>query len=319
MRRVRFLLAALSLAVAGAVGSADSGAAPAGDTAANIDRLLAALTREEQQSVRRFEELGLHSERSELRALSRGRAYVRLARAGLLPIGSGFSAFLEHAARLERLRRGIEKDLAEHRRAQKERVALGQRIEELRARRGPLEAEHEAILQAESALRSAEEREQAFQRAFSGAASGNDHTAVYGGIGADSTADGDPRFAAQKARLPFPLAGRSEVQREKREASSGAGLAMRARVGTEVRAVHVGRVAFADSVADYGKAVIVDHGDGYYTLSGNLGTVEVVAGDEVGRGARLGTVGDAPGGALLYFEIRHGTDTLDPAAWLGID
>jgi septal ring factor EnvC (AmiA/AmiB activator) len=318
MRRTRSLLAALSLAAAGVVGSADSGAAPAGDTAANIDRLLAALTREEQQALRRFDELGIHSERSELRALARGRAYVRLARAGLLPIGSGFSAFLEHAARLERLRRGIEKDLAEHRRAQKDRVALGQRIEELRARRGPLEAEHEAILRAETALRSADEREQAFQRAFSGT-SGNDHTAVYGAVGPDDATDRDPRFVAQKARLPFPLAGRSEVQRDKRTASSGAGLAMRARVGTEVRTVHSGRVAFADSVADYGKAVIVDHGDDYYTLSGNLGTIEVVAGDELGRGARIGTVGDAPGGALLYFEIRHGTDTLDPAAWLGIE
>jgi septal ring factor EnvC (AmiA/AmiB activator) len=242
---------------------------------------------------------------------------VRLARAGLLPAGSGFSAFAEHAARLERLRRGLEKDLSEQDRSRKERIALGRRIEELRTRRVPLEIEHDAILRAESALRSAEEREQAFERAFLSSSNG-EHTAIYGGVGPGEPAGRDGRFVSQKGRLLLPLAGRSEVTREKRSASSGPGLALKTRAGTEVRTVHAGRVAFADSFADYGKAVIVDHGEGYYSLSGNLGSIEVAAGDEVGRGARLGTVADAPGGASLYFELRNGTQTVDAAAWLGL-
>jgi murein hydrolase activator len=327
MTGLRSLCAALSLAVSsgGVALAAASGTStpdplvPApvarGSTAGDIDRLLSAITREEQQTVRRFEELGQRAERAELRALARGRAYVRLARAGLLPVGSGFASFVEHAARLERLRRGLEKDLLERQRSLKDRVTLGQRIEELRARRGPLEAEHEAISRAESALRSAEEREQAFQRAFVGAAS-NDHTAIYGGLALDEP-DQDPRFVARKGRLPFPLAGRSEVVREKRGASSGAGLSMRARPGAEVRSVHAGHVAFADSVADYGKAVIVDHGDGYFSLSGNLGAIEVKAGDELARGARLGTLANDPA-ATLYFEIRNGTQTVDASEWLGL-
>jgi murein DD-endopeptidase MepM/ murein hydrolase activator NlpD len=329
MTRLRSLLAALSLAassggVALAAASGTSTPDPLvspppvgtpGSTAGDIDRLLSAITREEQQAVRRFDELGQRAERAELRALSRGRAYVRLARAGLLPVGSGFATFVEHAARLERLRRGLEKDLSERQRSLRERVTLGQRIEELRARRGPLEAEHEAISRAESALRSAEEREQAFQRAFVGGAA-NDHTAIYGGLAVDEP-DQDPRFVARKGRLPFPLAGRSEVVREKRAASSGPGLAMRARPGAEVRSVHAGHVAFADSVADYGKAVIVDHGEGYFSLSGNLGSIEVAAGDELARGARLGTLGSDPA-ATLYFEIRNGTQTVDASEWLGL-
>jgi len=327
MKRFRSFLAALSLAASGGgvalaasgASSPDPGAAAAPgtpqSTAGDIDRLLSTLTREEQHSVRRFGELGQCAERAELRALSRGRAYVRLARAGLLPIGSGFATFVEHAARLERLRRGLEKDLTEQKRCRKQRIALGQRIEELRARRGPLEAEHEAISRAETALRSAEEREQAFQRAFVGV-SGNDHTAIYGGVGSGEP-DSDPRFVARKGRLPFPLAGRSEVEREKRDASSAAGLLMRARPGAEVRSVHAGHVAFADTVGDYGKAVIVDHGDGFFSLSGNLGAIEVRAGDELERGARLGTLASDPG-AALYFEIRNGTQTVDAAEWLGL-
>jgi septal ring factor EnvC (AmiA/AmiB activator) len=64
--------------------------------------------------------------------------------------------------------------------------------------------------------------------------------------------------------------------------------------------------------------VIIDHGDGYYSLSGNLGAIEVAAGDELERGARIGTVGEAAGGARLYFEIRNGTQTVDAASWLGL-
>jgi septal ring factor EnvC (AmiA/AmiB activator) len=233
-----------------------------------------------------------------------------------LPIGSGFAAFVEHAARLERLRRGLEKDLAEQERSHKERLTLGKRIEELRARRAPLEVEHAALRRAETELRSAEEREQAFTRAFL-TPSDDDHTAIYGGVGPGEPAV-DARFAAQRGRLPFPVAGRAEITAEKRAASSGPGLALRTRAGTEVRAVHPGRVAFADTVADYGKAVIIDHGDGYYSLSGNLASIDVSAGDELERGSRIGTVAEAPGGARLYFEIRNGTQTVDVAGWLGL-
>jgi septal ring factor EnvC (AmiA/AmiB activator) len=316
MRRLAAVLASVSIAAASSASPTDPPATPV--AAADIQRLLANLTREEQQSSRRFEELGKRAEQAELRALARGRAYVKLARAGLLPIGSGFAAFVEHAARLERLRQGLEKDLAEQQRSQKERVALGRRLEELRARRAPLEVEQQAIARAEDALRSAEEREQAFEQAFLGGAAAGNHTAIYGGTSLEP-AGADPRFVAQKGRLPFPLAGRSEVETAKRSASSGAGLVMRTRAGTVVRSVHAGHVAFADTFADYGKAVIIDHGDGYFSLSGDLGSVDVAVGEDVERGARIGTVGESTGGpSALYFEIRNGTQTLDGASWLGL-
>jgi septal ring factor EnvC (AmiA/AmiB activator) len=64
--------------------------------------------------------------------------------------------------------------------------------------------------------------------------------------------------------------------------------------------------------------VIVDHGEHYYSVSGNLGSTDVRVGDEVTPGERLGTVGDDGQGAMLYFEIRHGTETLAPGTWLGL-
>jgi len=64
--------------------------------------------------------------------------------------------------------------------------------------------------------------------------------------------------------------------------------------------------------------VIVDHGDHYYTVSGNLASMDVKVGDEVSAGERLGAVGDEGRGPMLYFEIRHATQTLQPTSWLGL-
>jgi septal ring factor EnvC (AmiA/AmiB activator) len=93
---------------------------------------------------------------------------------------------------------------------------------------------------------------------------------------------------------------------------------MRATAGAPVRSVAAGRVAFADSYADYGKTIIVEHGRRYYTVCANLGSIDVSVGDEIGAGERLGTVGDSGNGPRLYFEIRVGKDTVDPGPWFGI-
>jgi septal ring factor EnvC (AmiA/AmiB activator) len=88
--------------------------------------------------------------------------------------------------------------------------------------------------------------------------------------------------------------------------------------GTPVRAVHPGRVAFADRYPAYGNTVILDHGDGYFTVSANLDVLAVATGQEVELGARLGTVGATPHGPALYFELRRHSQVLEPAEWFGI-
>lgn len=283
--------------------------------AADLERLVASLDREERALKTRLAELGREAVIVQQRTLARGRAYTRLARAGLLPVGDGFEALAEHAAKLERLYRGLAQDLRTEKRLSAERIAIGEKLEALAARRGPLELEQSVLARAENALRSAEERQRAFELAFQG----GDHTAVYGGGPGPS----DPQemasgFAAMKGRLPFPFSGRSEIRSAHRKGADGPGLEMKAARGTPVRAIFGGRVAFADSYADYGRTVIIDHGRHHYTVSSNLGSIDVRAGDELTTGSLVGTVGDAPGGGLLYFEIRVGKETVDPAEWFGI-
>ena len=54
---------------------------------ASLDRRIADLDAEEQQSKRELNELGAKIAEAHTRSLSRGRAFYRLTRAGMLPVG----------------------------------------------------------------------------------------------------------------------------------------------------------------------------------------------------------------------------------------
>jgi septal ring factor EnvC (AmiA/AmiB activator) len=88
--------------------------------------------------------------------------------------------------------------------------------------------------------------------------------------------------------------------------------------GTPVRAVADGHVRYAGWFRGFGRLVILDHGDEYFSVSGHLSEMAVAVGDRVNAGDLIGEVGDTGslGGTQLYFEIRRGSDPLDPSEWL---
>lgn len=289
-------------------------AEPASTSADEVARLRRGVEQNVSGLEQRLGELQQEAKQVDERILARGRSYVRMTRAGLLPVGEGFEALVEHATRLERIHHALESDLARAKELAAERIELGKKLGAARARADTLSEEERVLSRAEDALRAEDERQRAFAQAFD--ASG--HTAVYGAVGPTDSEPPASGFASLKGRLPFPIAGRAEITPARRASSDGPGLEMRAAAGTPVRAVANGRVAFADSYADYGKTIIVEHGRRYYTLSANLGTIDVAVGDEVSAGQKLGTVGDAGKGARLYFEIRVGRETVNPGPWFGI-
>ena len=248
--------------------------------------------------------------------------YVRLAKAGLLPVGGGFDAFVEHAVHIERLRSAIGRDIALERELSARRIALGRKLMDLETRRSALDAEVQAMalsaVRAAFGTRSGRRRSRVRSRvALARPTPPCTAQALGRAIRPTASSNG---FASLKGRLPFPITGRSEIRSARRPGSEGPGLEMFAPPGSVVRAVHAGRVAFADAYAAYGRTVILDHGAGYYTVSANLGSIEVKVGDDIPFGSRIGTVGaaDADGPARLYFEIRVGTSTVAPADWFGI-
>ena len=260
----------------------------------------------------RDELAALKKESIERRALTiaRGRAYVRLARAGLLPLSEGLDAFAAHTSRLERLRRALGRDLTREKQVTQREIELAralQSIEQIPPN------ERNAAARARAAILAAEERDQAFQRAFQSAPA----TAVYAARVSQSDA---PRggFAGQKGRLPFPMAGRSELQSIRSPSGSGKALLMTGTWGAAVRAVYPGRVAFADDYPNLGNTVILDHGGRFYTVSAHLQRISVQVGEELSSGQRIGTVGTYEQKPALLFEVRDSQNTLNTPEWFGI-
>jgi len=87
--------------------------------------------------------------------------------------------------------------------------------------------------------------------------------------------------------------------------------------GRDVRAVADGRVVYIGYLHHYGLIVVLNHAGDYFTVYGHTQGSYVEVGDIATRGqpiARAGTSGghDRSG---VYFEIRKGTQALDPSQW----
>ena len=96
------------------------------------------------------------------------------------------------------------------------------------------------------------------------------------------------------------------------------GIGISAPVGTAVKSVSAGTVAYAGPMGTYGNTVILEHGGGDYSVYGSLYRIDVRKGTRVIKGQALGTVGisDPALGSHLHFEIRRGGPAVDPAEWL---
>jgi murein hydrolase activator len=290
---------------------------------AEMDRRIAEIDRDSLAAKKELEGVGPARNAASLRIRARGRILYKMIRAGLMPLSGGFETFVEHAQQVERLKRALDRDLESESRLGARGVQLATSLEawakeraELADRRGLAEA-------AKVAIDEDRRRREAFERAFATSlgptakAPGPDEIVVYGPSGKTPLESIEPgSFKARKGRLSFPVAGQADVRPVFRE--GGPGVEILAPLGTIVRAVHAGRVAFADRYGTYGSLVILDHGERCYTVSANLGTTDVKVGDEVSAGEKIGTVGDDGRGASLYFEVRIGNEKVAPKEWLGL-
>ncbi|SPQ00439.1 putative Peptidase M23B [Candidatus Sulfobium mesophilum] len=131
-------------------------------------------------------------------------------------------------------------------------------------------------------------------------------------------------FTRLKGKLPWPAEGRIAVPygaQKDPEFSTPIfrnGVHIQTSSNSEARTVSEGKVIFAEWFKGFGQLVIVNHGNGYHTLYGNLSEIFSHVGDIIRESQVIGRVGtsgilNAPG---LYFEIRYKGKPLDPAQWL---
>jgi septal ring factor EnvC (AmiA/AmiB activator) len=128
----------------------------------------------------------------------------------------------------------------------------------------------------------------------------------------------------KRGKIPWPVSGRiiRPFGRYKnppfKEIVDNSGIQIQAPEGTPFRAVGDGTVRYADWFKGYGKLVILDHGEGYYSIYAQAADLDVSEGERVQEGQVLGTVGDTGSlvGTSLYFEIRKNGKPQNPATWL---
>ena len=99
--------------------------------------------------------------------------------------------------------------------------------------------------------------------------------------------------------------------------STHTGLDIGASHGATIVASDGGTVTTAGVKGGYGNCVMIDHGNGYYTLYGHMSSIAVSVGQSVSKGDTVGYVGSTgvSTGPHCHFEIRVNGVCTDPAPW----
>lgn len=127
-------------------------------------------------------------------------------------------------------------------------------------------------------------------------------------------------FSGQKGRLSWPVNGRVRIPfGNSRHPDLGTpyqshGIEIEVSGDLPVKSVWSGKVVFANAFKGYNNLLILDHGDGYYTLYAQTALLTCKVGDKISRGQVVAQTDGSAG--RFYFEIRKGGTPLDPINWL---
>ena len=96
------------------------------------------------------------------------------------------------------------------------------------------------------------------------------------------------------------------------------GIEIRTMEGSAIHAVMAGAVVYADWLKGYGLVIILDHANGFFSLYAHASKILTSVGAVVASGQAIGETGDTgmTGENTLYFELREGTEPVDPLQWL---
>ena len=126
-------------------------------------------------------------------------------------------------------------------------------------------------------------------------------------------------FATLRGQLTMPIEGKpiNRFGAIRNADLRWRGWLIPAEQGDPIRAVHGGRVIFADWLRGQGLLLVVDHGDEWLSLYAQNHSLLRAVGDWVSSGEVLSRAGATGGSEMngLYFEIRHQGEPVDPADW----
>jgi len=134
----------------------------------------------------------------------------------------------------------------------------------------------------------------------------------------------EQRFQADKGNLPPPVDGvlvtlfQQEKENKLGVMHKSMGIELQAPDGVKIIAVSDGEVIYAGYLRGYGNTVIINHGLQFYTVTSRIEKILVKKGQQVKAEEKIGIMGSTATlfDEGLYFEIRHGRQSLDPLLWL---
>lgn len=126
---------------------------------------------------------------------------------------------------------------------------------------------------------------------------------------------GESKYEKIKGKLRLPVQGKVVSLFKERGRN---GIEIEAPIGDPVRAILPGKVVYADWFKGFGNLMIIDHGDGIFTISGNCSKLIKKRGDTVSEGEVIAQIGSSESERVpsFYFEIRHRGKPQDPLEWI---
>ena len=123
-----------------------------------------------------------------------------------------------------------------------------------------------------------------------------------------------PKKTAGTPVFSWPISGKTlstpeETKREKKVAVEG-------NPGEIITTARSGQVFFTGETKGYSSTLIVDHLDGFYSVYGGDIVVTVQKGEILANDSAIGRMASAGEKPVLFFEIRRGTEPVNPLVYL---
>ncbi len=235
--------------------------------------------------------------------------------------GERLRRLAEEAAKIAAEKAAREAEVIARKNAREAEIAAEKaaREAEIAARKAEKERQTREVAEA-AAARKAEQRAQAQAREKELAAQQALRTveAAAAAAAAAQTPKAEHPFSLSQGRMPFPARGQVTARfgQPNDVGVAGKGISIATRQGAQVVAPYDGLVAFSGPFRGYGLLLIIEHGEGYHTLLAGMSRIDATVGQRLLAGEPVGIMDPDTSQPLLYVELRHNGQPINPLPWL---
>ena len=132
-------------------------------------------------------------------------------------------------------------------------------------------------------------------------------------------------FSSLKGRMPWPVEGKiithfgKQRNPELNTVTENSGIDIKVKSGSPIEAVLDGMVTTVTFLRGYGNLIIIDHGDGYFSVYANIDNIQYTENSYIQQYSIIGYVPKSKNNdTRFHFEIWGNNIKLDPEKWLKI-